>query len=113
MSAPVCLITGVGDATGAALARRFASGGYRVAMMARKAVRLAALEAEIKGARAFVCDVGDLEALEATVAEVRATLGPPSVLIHNAVAHSVDGFLAADPAELERNFRVKTGAQAP
>ena len=110
MTAPVALITGVGDSTGAALARRFARGGYRVAMLARNARRLAALEAEIEGARAFACDVGDLEALEATLAEVRATLGKPAVLIHNAVAHSFDGFLDADPAELERNFRVNTTA---
>ena len=110
MTAPVALITGVGDSTGAALARRFAAGGYRVVMIARNASRLAALEAEIEGARAFVCDVGDLEALEATLAEVRATLGKPAVLIHNAVAHSFDGFLDADPAELERNFRVNTTA---
>ena len=31
----VALITGVGDSTGAALARRFTTGGYRVAMIAR------------------------------------------------------------------------------
>ena len=35
MSTPVALITGVGDGTGAALARRFAEGGYHVAMLAR------------------------------------------------------------------------------
>lgn len=35
MSTPVALITGVGDGTGAALAHRFAQGGYRVAMLAR------------------------------------------------------------------------------
>ena len=41
--AGVCLITGVGPGTGAALARRFARGGYRVAMLARNGDRLAAL----------------------------------------------------------------------
>ena len=37
MSGPVCLITGVGPAkgTGGELSRRFASGGYKVAMLAR------------------------------------------------------------------------------
>ena len=35
MSSPVCLITGVGPAkgTGGELARRFANGGYKVAML--------------------------------------------------------------------------------
>ena len=110
MDKPVCLITGVGDSTGAALARRFAAGGYRVAMVARNAERLSALEREIAGSRAFVCDVGDLDALAATLAEIRSGMDAPRVLVHNAVAHSFDGFLDADPDELERNFRVNTTA---
>ena len=56
--APVCLVTGVGPETGAAVVRRFSAGGYRVAMLARSADRLAALEAELPGSRAFTCDVG-------------------------------------------------------
>ena len=110
MSKPVCLITGVGDSTGAALTRRFATGGYRVAMIARNTVRLAALEKEITGSRAFVCDVGDLDALHAMVRAVRHEMGKPEVLIHNAVAHTFDTFLDADPKDLERNFRVNTTA---
>ena len=110
MTAAVSLITGVGDATGAALVRRFAEGGYRVAMIARNAERLEALEKEIAGAVAFPCDVNDLEALEATVAEVRRKLGAPAVLVHNAVAHSFATFLDGDPRLLERNFRVNTTA---
>jgi len=110
MSNPVCLITGVGDATGAALARRFSQGGYRVAMIARNGDRLAALEKEIEDAHAFVCDVGDLNALAAVVDNVRTELGAPEVLIHNAVAHTFDTFLDADPQDLERNFRVNTTA---
>ena len=110
MSEPVCLITGVGDATGAALVRRFAAGGYRVAMIARNAGRLAALEREVEGARAFVCDLGDIGALTAAVADIRVTMGPPAVLVHNAVAHTFDSFLDADPEDLERNFRVNATA---
>ncbi len=34
MTKPIVLITGVGEGTGAALARCFAAGGYRVAMLA-------------------------------------------------------------------------------
>jgi len=107
---PVCVITGVGDSTGAALARRFTAGGYRVAMIARNKDRLEALEKEISGSRAFVCDIGDLEALAATIAEIRSSMGAPAVLVHNAVAHTFDTFLDADPADLERNFRVNTTA---
>lgn len=110
MSKPVCLITGVGDTTGAALARRFAAGGYRVAMIARNAERLAALEREIPDSKAYVCDIGDLDALLQTVDRVRGDMGAPKVLIHNAVSHTFDTFLDADPEDLERNFRVNTTA---
>ena len=63
MRKPVCLITGVGDGTGAALARRFARGGYQVAMLARNRDRLETLQREIDDARAYECDIGDLNAL--------------------------------------------------
>ncbi len=107
---PVCVITGVGDTTGAALARRFAAGGYRVALIARNENRLEALEKEIPGARAFPCDIGNLEALKTTVAKIQSSMGAPEVLVHNAVAHTFDTFLDADPTDLERNFRVNTTA---
>lgn len=107
---PVALITGVGDSTGAALARRFTAGGYRVAMIARNAQRLKALEEKISGSKAYVCDVGDLDALLETLAQVKREMGAPSVLVHNAVAHTFDTFLDADPSDLERNFRVNTTA---
>src|SRR5436853_364208 len=42
MSEKICVVAGVGPGTGAALSRRFAAGGYRVAMLARDAGRLAA-----------------------------------------------------------------------
>ena len=40
MASGVCVITGVGPGNGAALSRRFASAGYRVAMLARSEERL-------------------------------------------------------------------------
>lgn len=106
----VCLVTGVGDATGAAIARRFAREGYRVAMLARNRERLARLEREIALATAFPCDVSDLDRLEAVVDQVRGTMGKPSVVVHNAVSETFATFLDGDPAALERNFRVNTTA---
>ncbi len=108
MSKPVALITGVGDGTGAALARRFAVGGYQVAMLARNRERLEALESEIAGAKAYICELADLEALLATVEAVRSEMGTPSVLVHNAVSATFQTFLEADPKDLEKNFRVNT-----
>lgn len=110
MAKPVALITGVGPGTGAALARRFAGGGYAVAMLARNAERLSALEQEIAGGHCFACDVADEAQLDSTIASVRQDLGAPSVLIHNAVGGAFGSFLDIDPQVLNHNFQVNTMA---
>ena len=107
---PVALVSGVGPGTGAAIARRFARGGYAVAMLARNQERLAALEHEIEHARGYSCDVTDQAQLDATIARVRADLGAPKVLVHNAVAGAFGTFLEIEPEVLNRNFQVNTMA---
>jgi NADP-dependent 3-hydroxy acid dehydrogenase YdfG len=107
---PVCIVTGVGDATGSAIVRRFVAGGYRVAMIARNAERLTRLADEIDETYAYPCDVGDLDALERTIAAIQLDVGTVRSAVHNAVAHTFGTFLDSDPAELERNFRVNTTA---
>ena len=109
MPQDVCLITGVGPGTGAALARRFAE-GYRVAMIARNQERLAELEGEIEGAKAFPCDVRDTDALRATFEKIVAEMGAPNVLLHNAVGGAFGDFLSIDPAVLQRNFEINAMA---
>jgi NAD(P)-dependent dehydrogenase (short-subunit alcohol dehydrogenase family) len=108
MNDRIALITGVGNATGAALARRFTQGGYRVAMIARNAERLAGLESKIPGAHSYPCDVADLDRLGAVVDRVGAELGAPHVLVHNAVAATFAKLFETSVEELERNFRVNT-----
>jgi short-subunit dehydrogenase len=106
----VCVITGVGPGTGAALARRFAKGGHRVALIARTAERLRKLEAELKGAKAYPCDVSNPEQVGTVLEEIERDLGRPSVLIHNAVGGAFGSFLEIDPEVLNRNFQVNTMA---
>lgn len=108
MAEPVCLITGVGPGTGAALSRRFARGGYRVAMLARDRERLTRLETEVADARGYVCDVTDEAAVNATVAQVKNDLGGPEVVIHNAVGGAFGDFLEIKPETLAYNFQVNT-----
>jgi NAD(P)-dependent dehydrogenase (short-subunit alcohol dehydrogenase family) len=61
MASPrVCVVTGVGPGTGTALSRRFAEGGYRVALLARDAARLDELAGELPGAVAYPTDLSDL-----------------------------------------------------
>jgi NAD(P)-dependent dehydrogenase (short-subunit alcohol dehydrogenase family) len=106
MTAPICLISGVGPGTGSALARRFADGGYRVALLARNEARLAALEKELGNARAYKCDVSDPAQVEVAAAAVERDLGKPNVVVHNAVGGGWGTFLEIDPALLNRNFQV-------
>jgi short-subunit dehydrogenase len=108
MTAPVCLISGVGPGTGSALARRFAEGGYRVALLARSEGRLAALEKEIPNAKGYGCDVSDPAQVEAAASVVERELGNPGVVIHNAVGGAFGTFLDIDPQILNRNFQVNT-----
>ena len=102
----VCVVTGVGPGTGAALARRFAADGYRVALLARDAERLEKLALELPGSAAFPIDVADLDSLRATLGRVRAQLGTPSVLLHNAVAGGFGTFESVTSEVLEQRFRV-------
>jgi NAD(P)-dependent dehydrogenase (short-subunit alcohol dehydrogenase family) len=107
---PVTVVTGVGPGTGAAIARRFARGGYAVAMLARNRERLSELEREIPGAHAYPCDVTDEWQLDTTLEAIRTELGAPKVLIHNAVGGAFENFLEIEPQVLNRNFQVNTMA---
>lgn len=110
MTAPLALVTGVGPGTGAAIVRRLAAGGYRVAMLARSAERLAELEAELPGARAWPCDVADEAALASTLDAVEAAMGSPEVVVHNAVGGAFGTFADIEPAVLQANFQVNVMA---
>jgi short-subunit dehydrogenase len=107
---PVALITGVGPGTGSAMVRRFARGGYAVAMLARTGERLVSLEKEIEHTHGYPCDVTDEAQLDAAIAKVRADLGAPKVLIHNAVGGAFGSFLEIEPEVLNRNFQINTMA---
>lgn len=104
----VCLVTGVGPGTGSALARRFAKGGYRVAMFARNEGRLTALERELVGARGYRCDVSDPAQVESALDAIERDLGAPAILIHNAVGGAFGSFLEIEPRVLNANFQVNT-----
>src|SRR4051812_859059 len=103
---PLALVTGVGPGTGAAISRRFAEGGYVVAMLARDAERLSALEQEIPDSIAVPCDVSDAAALERAIARV----GDPKVVIHNAVGGAFGTFDKIEAETLRRNFEINTMA---
>lgn len=108
MADPVCVVSGVGPGTGTALVRRFAAEGYRVAMLARTAERLAEFADQVPSAKAYVCDVSDQPQVEAALDQIEREMGAASVLIHNAVGGAWGTFTEIDPAVLNQNFQVNT-----
>lgn len=112
MPKPVCIVTGVGPekGTGAEIVRRFSEGGYQVAMLARNADNLNFLAKKYTAAKAYPCDVGALDSLVATIAQIKAEMGDPAVVVHNALRSTRGSILEMDPLDLERNFRVNTTA---
>ena len=102
----LCIVTGVGPGTGAALARRYAAGGYRVAMMARVKERLDELEQEIEGSIPCLVDVANEDALDSCMADLVAAHGPVRALVHNAVASTRGDFTRIKPEDLRNNMEV-------
>ena len=107
---PLAIMTGVGPGTGAAMAKRFASGGYEVAMIARNAERLAQLAGNISGSFAMPADVSKSAELRAALDMIEARAGTPKVVIHNAVGGAFGNFLDIEPDVLARNFEVNVMA---
>ncbi len=94
----VVLITGGGQGIGAAAVEHFALQGARVAFLDLADEPSTALVNHLSPRSTHPplyrrCDVTDIPALQATIAEISATLGPPHVLINNAASddrHRID-----------------------
>jgi 3-oxoacyl-[acyl-carrier protein] reductase len=79
----VALVTGASSGIGRGIAAALAAEGARVAIASRSRERIDAAAAQI-GARGFVWDSADLDAVAGLVAEVEAALGGPvEVLVCN------------------------------
>ncbi|MDP6946168.1 MAG: SDR family NAD(P)-dependent oxidoreductase [Myxococcota bacterium] len=109
MNQKVCVVTGIGPGLGSAYARRFADGGYRVALLGRTHEKLASYAAEINGSLPVVCDVADGSSVRAAFEHVRAELGEASVVVHNAGSGVFKGFLDTTAEELQSSLDVNVG----
>ena len=78
------VVVGAGPGLGLALAHRFASEGYALALLARSPERLDL--AGLAGATTHAVDLADRPALVAALADVRARHADPEVLLFNASA---------------------------
>lgn len=83
----VALIIGAGDATGSAIARRFAREGYTVCAVRRQAERLEPLLTQIREAggvaHGFGVDARKEDAVVALVDQIERELGPIEVFVFN------------------------------
>lgn len=84
---PTCLIIGAGDYIGAAIARRFAKGGFHIVMGRRRSEKLAPLIAEIEAvggsAQGFTWDARKEETATEMFAHVEGKIGPIEICIFN------------------------------
>jgi NAD(P)-dependent dehydrogenase (short-subunit alcohol dehydrogenase family) len=91
------LVVGFGPGISTAVAEKFGSSGFSVALVARNQERLTvgvnALKAKGVQAAAFAADAGDPAAIRAAVAGARASLGPITVVHWNAYGGSEAGDL--------------------
>lgn len=102
----VALVAGVGPGNGEALARRFARGGYRVALLARNGARMAAMAKDIPGAAGFACDVTEAASVQEAFDAVRGTLGPIDALLFNAGSGIFKPFAETTAGDFEISWRV-------
>jgi NAD(P)-dependent dehydrogenase (short-subunit alcohol dehydrogenase family) len=83
----VALVVGAGDATGAAIARRFAREGYTTCMTRRNADRLQPVVDQIQAAggdaRAFASDARKEEQVAELVEHIESNIGPIEVFVFN------------------------------
>mmetsp|Transcript_31868 Transcript_31868/g.46459 ORF Transcript_31868/g.46459 Transcript_31868/m.46459 type:complete len:237 (+) Transcript_31868:154-864(+) len=80
----VCAVFGFGPKIGASVARKWASEGYKVAILSRNLEKLVAAQAEIPNSKAFCCDVTKPEAIDQSIESIESDLGPIDVLVWNA-----------------------------
>lgn len=83
----VALVVGAGDAIGSAIARRFAAGGFSVAVGRRNAEKLEPLVKEIEAAggraRGFALDARDEENVQAVFGAIEREIGPLELVVFN------------------------------
>jgi len=84
----VAILVGAGDAIGAAVARRFAEGGYTVCICRREAAKSQGLVDELKAKghniHAFSVDARQEAEVQKLFAEVEQSIGPIEVCLFNA-----------------------------
>lgn len=77
-------VTGASSGIGEATARLLASGGARVALVARRRDLLSRIAADLPGSVALAADVSDDEAVVEAIEKAEAAIGPIDLLVNSA-----------------------------
>ena len=92
MANKVCLVIGAGDATGGAVAKRFAREGFAVCATRRTVEKIEPLIASIRSdggvAYGFGSDARDEDQVVSLIADIEDNIGPIEVLVFNVGANS-------------------------
>jgi NAD(P)-dependent dehydrogenase (short-subunit alcohol dehydrogenase family) len=109
MSKGCAVIVGAGTGTGTEVAKRFAEGGYAVALARRNADALQPLVAEIqragRQAQAFGADASDEGAVAALFENAERGLGPVEVAVFNAAGFTMGSILDTSTQSFEDMWR--------
>jgi short-subunit dehydrogenase len=104
------LLVGAGAGLGAAVARRFGQGGYRLTLVARSVERLNSLAAELADSGAAIdtisADVGDPDDLGAKLGSLYREDGAPGLIVYNAVMGAPDQLMTSNAAHLHEAYAV-------
>jgi NADP-dependent 3-hydroxy acid dehydrogenase YdfG len=104
------VVAGYGPGISDAVARKFGTEGFAVALVARNEERVKEgarnLAASGIAAEGFSCDLGDTAAVTSLVADVKATLGPVTVLHWNAYAGLAGDLTTASVDDLKKTLDV-------
>src|SRR5215472_11366242 len=102
----VAIVTGAASGIGRATARLFAAEGARVAILDRNggAAEATAQDLVLAGrhAQAWVVDLSDGAATEATIARVAQQMGRIDVLVNNAATYVLSSFYDVSRAEWQK-----------
>jgi len=110
----VAVVAGVGPGLGAALARVFAGQEFAVALLSRRRESSEPVAEEIRSrqgeALVIPTDVTDRQSVQRALEQVRARLGPVTLLAHNASSYGRGSLLDLDSDLIRQSFEVNVMA---
>jgi NAD(P)-dependent dehydrogenase (short-subunit alcohol dehydrogenase family) len=110
-SSKACVVVGVGEGLGAALARRFAT-GYKIALIARSGEVINRTASEIRSGGGVALPIQSDATVEAQIArtyeQVTRELGPVEVLIYNGGRRPIGRLMETTSEVFESTWRLHT-----